>query len=504
MLRRCALWLVAILCLTSLAQAQIVAPSKVDRTTPRRAVEAALQAAATGNTAALVDAMDLRDIPLAKRAEQGTLLATDLAHTLTKISIEPKSLSDDPDGDPLDGAGVDVVAYAPVGSDVIMISVARSNNQWLFSRATVALLPMLREAAIDPVWTRHLPAPLREPFALGLAGYAWAGILTAFTLGAVVSLMAARLLRRISLRIVGASTERLARPVVGLGLTLGAIVTKALLYPLELRGAAELVCAHLTTTALILGLATFLMRLVRDGTESMASRLPEDTAGELQARSVRTQLVMTRRLATLLIGFVAIALVLVQFKIVRTVGMSLLASAGLAGIVLGFAAQRSLSALIAGVQISLTQPIRIGDLVVMESETGVVEEITLTFVVLKLLDDRRLVVPIARVLEQPFQNWTRQATRLTISFRIHVGPRVSVAAVRAEVLRLAEAHPLWDKRSASLSVDNLTERSLVLSVSLSVARPEHGFVLRNDVREGLVIFLQGLEEGRHLLVWQDG
>lgn len=496
---RAVLWFFFCLCLSQLGHAGPDLGNKVDRSTPRRAVEAALRAATAGQTAALVDAMDLRDIPIAKRTDEGAVLAADLARTLTKVGVEPKNLSDDPEGDPLDGIGVDIVAYAPVGGDIIVLSVAKANGQWLFSRATVAMLPTLREASIGPGWTRHVPASLREPFALGLAGYQWIGILAALALGGLFSLVAARLFRRVSEWIVGGTGQRFVRPVAGLGLALGSIAAKALLYPLDLRGTAEIACDRFTTTTLILGLAAFFMRLVHDGAEIMAARLPEDTAGELHARSVRTQLFVTRRVATVLIGFVAAALVLVQFQIVRTIGMSLLASAGLAGIVLGLAAQKSLAAIVAGIQISITQPIRIGDLVVMETETGIVEEITLTFVVLKLLDDRRLVVPIARVLEQPFQNWTRQATKLTVSFPLVVGPRLPVQPVRDELHRLAEANALWDKREASLVVGDLTEKGLLLRVNLSVSRPEHGFVLRNEVREGLVTYLQGVDGGKHLV-----
>ena len=138
--------------------------------------------------------------------------------------------------------------------------------------------------------------------------------------------------------------------------------------------------------------------------------------------------------------------------------------------------------------------------IVIENETGIIEEITLTFVVVKLLDDRGLIVPIARVLEQPFQNWTRQATKLTVSFTLMVGPRLPVAPLRKHLLELAEANPLWDKREASLVVSDLTDRAMVLRVNLSVSRPEHGFVLRNEIREALVTHLQTVDDGAHLIV----
>ncbi|MBO2007818.1 mechanosensitive ion channel family protein [Hymenobacter negativus] len=210
----------------------------------------------------------------------------------------------------------------------------------------------------------------------------------------------------------------------------------------------------------------------------------------LRARKLLTQLQFLKKLAASLIGFVAVGLVLMSFETVRRLGTGLLTSAGIASVIVGFAAQRSISNLLAGFQIAFTQPIRIDDVLVVEGEWGRVEEITFTYVVLSIWDERRLVLPLNYFIEKPFQNWTRTSARLTGAVFFQTDYTVPIEALRTELRRLLEASPLWDQRVCVLQVTDSKERTLELRALVSAANASALWDLRCLVREGLVVFLQ--------------
>lgn len=214
-------------------------------------------------------------------------------------------------------------------------------------------------------------------------------------------------------------------------------------------------------------------------------------------RSLRTQVIVANRIISVIVFVVGCALVALQFEVVRSVGFSLLASAGVAGVVLGFAAQKSLGALLAGIQLSISQPIRIGDSVVLEGEYGVIEDIGLTYVAVRLWDDRRLIVPTPRFLEEPFQNWSRGAGLTgTVFLKVDVG--LPLAVLRAEFERIIVDEPLWDGRVKALHLFDAGERVLEVRVIVSAQAPGSLFDLRASVREKLVTFLQNYEGGIYL------
>jgi small-conductance mechanosensitive channel len=181
---------------------------------------------------------------------------------------------------------------------------------------------------------------------------------------------------------------------------------------------------------------------------------------------------------------------LMTFPGARQVGASLLASAGVIGLVAGIAAKPVFSNLIAGLQIALAQPIRIDDVLVVEGEWGRVEEITGTFVVLKIWDDRRLILPLSYFIEKPFQNWTRSSSQLLGSVFIYADYGLPLAPVRAEVERLVKAAPQWDGRFFNLQVTDTTERTMQLRVLCTAASSSLAFDLRCAVREGVIDFMQ--------------
>jgi small-conductance mechanosensitive channel len=181
---------------------------------------------------------------------------------------------------------------------------------------------------------------------------------------------------------------------------------------------------------------------------------------------------------------------LMVFDSVRHFGTALIASAGLAGIIVGFAAQKSIATLLAGFQIAFTQPIRIDDVVIVESEWGQIEEITLTYVVVRLWDLRRLVLPITYFIEKPFQNWTRTSSDLIGSVFLYVDYHVPLAPLRQELQRILDQHPLWDRKVVVLQVTDTKQHTVELRALVSAKDAGTAWDLRCDVREQLITYLQ--------------
>jgi small-conductance mechanosensitive channel len=215
-----------------------------------------------------------------------------------------------------------------------------------------------------------------------------------------------------------------------------------------------------------------------------------DVDDNLLARKHVTQVHVLRRAGGILIALVTAAAALMTFPSVRAYGVSLFASAGAASLVVGLAARPLLTNLIAGVQIAVTQPIRLEDAVVVEGEWGWVEEITSTYVIVRLWDQRRMVLPLSYFLERPFQNWTRETTSLIGSVFLYVDYSVPVEAVRRELAEIARASPLWDGEMANLQVSDAKEWAVELRALVSARNAMQTWDLRCEVREKLVAFLQ--------------
>jgi small-conductance mechanosensitive channel len=175
---------------------------------------------------------------------------------------------------------------------------------------------------------------------------------------------------------------------------------------------------------------------------------------------------------------------------VRQYGVSLLASAGVAGIVIGLALQPVLKNLLAGIQLAVTQPIRIDDALLVEGEWGNVEEITATYVVVRIWDWRRLILPLSYFIEKPFQNWTREGSALIGTVMIYLDYIVSVADVRREVENIAKASPLWDRRVVNVQVTDFKDATMEIRILISAATSGRTFDLRCEVREKLIAYLQ--------------
>jgi small-conductance mechanosensitive channel len=242
--------------------------------------------------------------------------------------------------------------------------------------------------------------------------------------------------------------------------------------------------------AAIVAVTWLIVMLLEAGEGVIYAAFDIGTEDNLRARRMHTQArVLARALQTLVV-ILGLAGVLMTFPDIRQVGASLLASAGIAGLVLGLAARPVVANLIAGVQIAITQPITLDDVVIIENEWGWIEEITATYVVVKVWDERRLVVPLSKVIEEPFQNWTRRTSRLLGTVFVHCDYGVPVDAVREELTRLVKGDKDWDGRVAIVQVTGAGERTMELRALVSSASSPRLWDLRCRVREGLVAFLQ--------------
>jgi small-conductance mechanosensitive channel len=247
---------------------------------------------------------------------------------------------------------------------------------------------------------------------------------------------------------------------------------------------------HFLTLAYIALIAWMARIALHIWTTVYLRRFKLDAEDNLLARKHVTQSNILRRVGQSLIVMLAFAAALMTFENVRQYGLSLLASAGVAGIVVGLALQPVLKNLFAGIQLAITQPIRIDDALFVEGEWGNVEEITSTYVVIRIWDWRRLVLPLSYFIERPFQNWTREGSALIGTVMIYLDYTVPVEALRGKVNEIARASPLWDRRVISVQVTDFKEASMEIRILVSASTSSRTFDLRCEVREKLVAYLQ--------------
>lgn len=242
--------------------------------------------------------------------------------------------------------------------------------------------------------------------------------------------------------------------------------------------------------ALIFCFAVVLVRIIRITEDYLNRKFDYNVSDNLRARRARTQIQFIRKLLVAIIAIVATAIALLSFDSMQKIGTGLLTGVGLGGIIIGFAAQKSLGNLLAGFQIAFTQPIRIDDVVIVEGEWGRVEEINLTYVVINIWDKRRLILPIQYFIEKPFQNWTRTTAEILGTVFIYTDYTVPVAELRAELSRLLKSHRLWDGKVDVLQVTDAREGSLEIRALMSCRNSGEAWDLRCYVRERLIDFVQ--------------
>jgi len=247
---------------------------------------------------------------------------------------------------------------------------------------------------------------------------------------------------------------------------------------------------HLLTLALTAAVGWLAIGMTGVFTEVITARYDITAADNLEARQMHTRARVIRRVLVAVIMVITMSIMLMSIPSIRQIGVTLFASAGVAGLVIGMAARPALSNLIAGVQLAMTQPIRIDDVVIVENEWGWIEEIRSTYVVVRIWDLRRLVVPLSYFLEHPFQNWTRQTSDILGTVFLYADYTVPVGAVREELHRVLQTSDLWDKKVWGLQVTDAKENTVELRALMSAATSGRAWDLRCYVREAMIDFLQ--------------
>ena len=247
---------------------------------------------------------------------------------------------------------------------------------------------------------------------------------------------------------------------------------------------------HVNGLLLLTGLTWLGVRAARGVAQGVIGLHPLNVDDNLQARRIHTQTRMLARTAMFIIVTAGLALMLMTFPGARQIGASLLASAGVVGLVAGIAARPIFSNLIAGLQIALAQPFRIDDVLIIQGEWGRVEEITGTYVVLKIWDERRLIIPLQWFIENPFQNWTRADARIIGTVTLWVDYRMPLAPLRDAALLACQAAPEWDQRLCLLQMVEASERAIQLRVLVTSSNSSLNWDLRCKVREALIDCMQ--------------
>lgn len=316
-------------------------------------------------------------------------------------------------------------------------------------------------------------------------------IAVAAAVALAIHLVLFAILSRLS-RIVGSvgakATVRRAKAPTSLLLPLAAIMI--VLPGLEMDEGLRTVVGQILSVGVIVAVTWLLVSLTRVANDVVAERFPMDVPDNRRARRMHTIVRIMRQTAVVIIIVVGGAVALMTFPQVRQLGTSMLASAGIVGIAVGMAARPALSNIIAGMQIAITEPIMIDDVVIVEGEFGRVEEITTTYVVVRIWDLRRIIVPLSHFIEKPFQNWTRNDPSLLGTVFVHTDFTVPVQEVREQLTRILESQPKWNQQVNVVHVTDAINDRLELRLLMSASSAPELWDLRCAVREAIVSWLQ--------------
>jgi small-conductance mechanosensitive channel len=323
-------------------------------------------------------------------------------------------------------------------------------------------------------------------------GHSWPTILLAALVAAVVSIVLHTIVRTVLRRtvsgnvIVSCMLERTQR-AAGFAWPLIAMQLVWAAAPNDLDSIATV--RHFNGILIIGALTALAMGVIGGLADGLIARNPTNVENNLHARRVETQTRVLARSAMVLVLIGGTAMALMTFPGMRQLGASLLASAGVLGIIGGLAARPVFSNLISGLQLALAQPLRIDDVLIVNGENGRVEEITGTYVVMRLWDERRMIVPLQWFIENPFENWTRTGSQIMGTVLLWVDYATPIEPIRAEASRLVETMPEWDRRVMAVQVTDATDKAIQVRVLVSSASSGKNFDLRCKLREQLVAFL---------------
>lgn len=247
---------------------------------------------------------------------------------------------------------------------------------------------------------------------------------------------------------------------------------------------------YMISFCLLVSVIVSAIKLIYVIEETILHHYEVDVKDNLRARQVHTQVKILRRIAIVFIIILAVGGFALSFETFRKLGTGILASAGIIGLVIGFAAQKILGNLLAGIQIAITQPIRLDDVVIVENEWGRIEEITLTYVVVRIWDLRRLVLPISYFIEKPFQNWTRISADILGTVYLYLDYTVPVEKIRQKLKEILQNSDDWDNKVNSVQITNTNEKTVEVRALMSASDASLAWDLRCEVREKLVDFIK--------------
>lgn len=319
-------------------------------------------------------------------------------------------------------------------------------------------------------------------------GFLWlAASFVAAWLLVKVSVVAVRWLGRFRWKVwIDAGLGAVDAPLL-LGLPAAALM--AVLPITRLSGPTAELLRHAAAVAVIVAVGWLIIAMTVVARRVVEARYQMDVADNYLARSVNTKFRVLTRIFILLVVVVTTGAALMTFPSIRTVGAGLMASAGVAGLIIGLAARPFIETALASIQIALTQPIKLDDVLIIEGEWGRVEEIRPTYVVVRIWDDRRLIVPLTHFISQPFQNWTRRNADITGVVTVTVDYRTPVDAVREAMKPVVESHPKWDKRFWNVQITEADDRGMTLRILCTAADASAAWDLRCDLREALIAWL---------------
>lgn len=244
------------------------------------------------------------------------------------------------------------------------------------------------------------------------------------------------------------------------------------------------------TNLLIVGFSWLIIILLRKIKFNILKRYDITEEDNLVSRKLHTQINILEKVVIFVIVLIATGLILLSFDSIRKIGIGIFASAGVAGIIIGLSAQKVVGALLAGIQIAITQPFRIDDAVLVENEWGWIEEINLTYVVVRIWDKRRLVLPSTYFLEKPFQNWTRNSADIIGTIFLYTDYMIPFEELRKELTRLLHTTELWDKKVDVLQVTDSKETTIEIRILVSAKNSPTAWDLRVYIREKMIEFIQ--------------
>ncbi|MEN5433355.1 mechanosensitive ion channel domain-containing protein [Sphingobacterium faecium] len=317
-------------------------------------------------------------------------------------------------------------------------------------------------------------------------------ILFSFALGILIKILFIPILRY---QAIAQSSYSLFRSFIRrfnkiLSLFIPLVVFNSLLPFTRFNTATLHIVGKINEILLISFFAVVLIQAIKVFEDYLYHRFDINKENNLRERKIRTQIVFIRKVFITIIIVVSFAIILLSFESMQKIGAGLLTGVGVGGIIIGFAAQKSLGNLLAGFQIAFTQPIRMDDVLVVEGEWGKVEEINLTYVVVNIWDKRRLVLPITYFIEKPFQNWTRTTAEILGTVFIYVDFAIPVQQLREKLGSLLMHHPLWDGKVNVLQVTDLKERTMEIRCLMSCRNSGQAFDLRCYVREEMMSYIR--------------